>query len=118
MRKFNNMYYLEKTIDFCQELEELYKCFTESSDDFFIDHVYKASTFININYIAISVNRLSENFKQAHNIIPWSEIRDLSYIFIHHHEELSKEFVQSIVTNMMPTLKQFCQEQLEILVHQ
>ncbi|MEQ8541542.1 MAG: DUF86 domain-containing protein [Coleofasciculus sp. D1-CHI-01] len=51
-----------------------------------------------------AARRMSDNFRQAHPEIPWSDIIGQRNVIAHQYEEIRQERIWSVVTSDIPTL--------------
>lgn len=68
---------------------------------------------ISFNYLAAcalfrlgNVDRLSDNFKQNHNHIPWRSIKDMRNIMTHKYESAEFDVMWYALTVEVPELKE------------
>ena len=57
------------------------------------------------------VTKLSEGYRQKHNIIPWAKIHRLRSVPAHHYETLDLDVLWTILTNEIHILHEFVQQQ-------
>ena len=51
-----------------------------------------------------AARRMSDDFRQAHPEIPWSDIIGQRNVIAHQYEEIRQERIWSVVTSDIPTL--------------
>jgi len=57
--------------------------------------------------------RLSDDFQDRHNKIPWNEIKATRNVFVHAYGDMNIEETWYIIINDVPELKEYCQKILQ-----
>ena len=82
--------YLDNIIDYCEKIENILNEFDSSYDEFIVNDIFQLSCSMCIIQIGENVDRLSDDFKENHDHIPWRSIKDMRNIMTHKYE--SAEF--------------------------
>lgn len=94
---------LKAIIDSCQKIDR----FTEhlnDSDEFFEDEKTFDAVLINFVIIGESVNRLSDELKESHHMIPWSKIKGFRNLVVHDYFGVDAEEAWQIIEDKIPEL--------------
>lgn len=104
---------VEHIRDYCLEIESDREYFGDSISAFMANKHYQRSVVFSILQIVELSVGLSDEFKEKTlNVIPWSEIRGMRNIIVHHYKKVELDIVWNIITNKIPDLKAFCEAEL------
>lgn len=98
---------LKHIIEYCNKLEEYAK--DMSYKDFSNSELHIDACALCILQIGELVYNLTDDFKDAHNSIPWKQIRAMRNIVAHHYGSVDTETVWEVMETDIPELKAFCE---------
>jgi uncharacterized protein with HEPN domain len=75
-------------------------------EQFFASHIIQDAVIRNLQTLAESTKRLSEELKAAHPEVEWSSIAALRNVLVHAYFDVDLEVVWGIVQNDLPGLSQ------------
>lgn len=105
MRNDNDRVVLERMIKYCEDVEILLERFDRSFDSYTSDISFQYSCNMCIIQIGELVGRLSEEFIDANNNIPWYAIKAMRNLHAHDYENVDLEIVWNTLTVEIPNLK-------------
>lgn len=76
-----------------------------SYDDFLADHKTQDAVARNIEIIGEAARALSQDFKDRHAQIPWSEIVAMRNVIVHQYFGILPDVVWDVIRNELPTLR-------------
>lgn len=74
-------------------------------DQFVVDSMRMHATIYNIQIIGEAAYKLTKEFKETHNEIPWPLIEKMRHVLVHDYYRIVPEAVWDVVTSDIPTLK-------------
>ena len=77
----------------------------ENDDDFYHDELSFDATMMQFIVIGEMVVKIDEAFKEAHNTVPWQEIKDFRNIVAHDYFGIDSTEIWSIIETHLPKLK-------------
>ena len=95
---------LHHMIRHCEEVMDTVKRFGNSQEQFKTDHVFYNACSMAIFQIGELSKRLSEDFKNAHDELPWAEMRGMRNLFAHEYESVDKNLLWETIVNDIPKL--------------
>lgn len=101
-----DMEYLDNIIDYCENVENILNEFNSSYDEFIVNDIFQLSCSMCIIQIGENVDRLSDDFKENHDNIPWRSIKDMYNIMTHKYESAEFEVMWYALTVEVPELKE------------
>ena len=99
---------------YCSRLDESLQRFGNTYDTFATDTVFQDSCALCIIQIGEAVNRLSDEFVQAHPEIDWSRIYGMRCHLMHGYEMFDAEIVWDAIERCVPPLRAFCEQQTAV----
>ena len=61
-------------------------------------------------------SKLTDDFREQYNGIPWKKIRGMRNIFAHDYESINDEEAWATIETSIPELKRYCQYVLSLLI--
>lgn len=96
---------VEKILEYCGEIEAILSRLEYSEDAFLKDKGLSAGTVFYIAQIGELSAHFSEEFREAHNEIPWREIKGMRNILIHEYHTASPKTIWETATEDIPALQ-------------
>ena len=81
-------------------------------DAFSSNKLYRKAVIMSILNIGELAKNLPQEFKSAHNDIPWRKITGMRDVAAHGYHVMDDDIIWDVVTNSLPDLMQFLQKQL------
>ncbi len=100
---------LKKIIQYSNEIKETLDRFHLSYDSFAEDFVVRHAISMCILQIGELVGKLSDDFKNKNNAMPWKEIKAMRNIAAHNYGEIDIEMLWETATEDIPELKNYCE---------
>ncbi len=107
-----DMRFITHILEYCEEVEQTVERFGDSLEVFSSDKIYRNAVTMCILQIGELTGRLSDEFTNTHNQIPWRSIRAMRNIAAHAYVNISIPDVWETVVNDIPKLKSYCQNVL------
>ena len=104
-----DVHILEHIVDYCDQISLAVEHFGDSFEIFDRDKVYRNSVSMCILQIGELVGILSDEFKSAHDNIPWTQIKKMRNIVAHRYGTVDSEITWQVVKEDIPNLRQFCE---------
>lgn len=102
-----------KIRDYCLDIQDTTLRFGASADAFLSDNDYQQSIAFCILQIGELAAGLSEEYRSAtKNVIQWQSIKGVRNIIVHDYGKIQLNRLWMIVTEDIPPLKAFCNDQL------
>ena len=95
----------DKILEYCGEIENILVRLNHSEEAFRKDKGLSAGAVFYIAQIGELSVHFSEEFKEAHNEIPWREIKGMRDILIHEYHAASTKTIWETVTEDIPALQ-------------
>ena len=102
--------YIKKIIQYANEIELTINRFELNYELFVEDFVVRNAVSMCILQIGELVGKLSEEFKNNYNGMPWREIKAMRNIAAHNYGEIDIEVLWETITGDIPDLKGFCKD--------
>lgn len=99
-----------KIIKYCSEIEKTHESFGKKRELFFDKNtgfIYRNSIAMPILQIGELVKGLSDEFKSAHNDIPWRDIARMRDFFAHRYGTMDYDMTWNTSVNDVPKLKKY-----------
>ncbi|MDE7230181.1 MAG: DUF86 domain-containing protein [Oscillospiraceae bacterium] len=110
-----DIFIIRRILTYCNEVDEVIRLCRNSFETFDTVFLFRNSASMSIQSIGELVKHLSDEFKQAHSNIPWSQIRGMRHRFAHDYYEMNHEIIWSVAVDDIPELRKFCEEILKDL---
>lgn len=104
--------YLQHILDCIQRIEEN---LAEGRDHYLANHTIQDAVLRNLQVLAESAKRLSEELKATQPQVPWRQIGAFRNVLVHDYLGLDLEAIWNITQEDLPGLKQAVHAMLEIL---
>lgn len=102
-----------KIRDYCLSIQDTMSRFGVSLEGFLSDSDYQQSIAFSVLQIGELTSGLSEEYRSTtKEQIQWPHIRGLRNIIVHDYGRIQLDQVWQIITEDIPVLKTFCNEQL------
>jgi uncharacterized protein with HEPN domain len=102
----------------CHEIEATCVRFGLTVEVLDADFAFKNAISMNILQIGELSTHLSTDFKLTNPQIPWADISKMRNIAAHHYLKFNTKRLFETIKYDIPTLKNFCQEQLDKIMAQ
>ena len=96
---------VEKIIHYCNDIENLIQRFGTTLEKFISDSAFQYACGMCILQIGELTTRLSEDFKNQHSDIAWTQIKGLRNIHAHEYEKINFNYIWITLTEEIPELK-------------
>lgn len=106
---------IRNILSFCDTVTERLQNHNMSYEEFISDSEYQDLLGMPIMQIGEFAKRLSKEFTDLHNDIPWDDIRNMRNIYAHEYLNLNLDYVWSTATDDIPKLGKFCEMVLKEL---
>ncbi len=110
--KDKDLHNLNMLIEYCQIIDELLAEYDYSFELYKSKKSFQLSTSMCIIQLGEYVNRLSDEFKEEHNHIPWKKIKGTRNFTTHQYHGINHRIMWKTLTVKIPELK----EELELLL--
>lgn len=97
---------VEKMLKWCNQIEEFINRFGNNYDSYVKDMAFQCSTNMALLQIGELTTKLSETFKEKHDIVPWKLMRAVRNITAHDYESIEYEVMWQTLTEDIPKLKE------------
>ena len=95
-------------IKHCNIIEDTKKYFGNNYNNFEENNIYQNAILTPITQIGELVKRLSDEFKQNYNDIPWKNIAGMRDIVVHNYETIDKMILWNVADKETLKIKEFC----------
>lgn len=99
---------LEHILRYCAQIETAHADFGCSRERFDASTTYQNAISMCILQIGELVNHLSDDFRTAHDDIPWHKIRGMRNYVAHEYGTIDLDVVWYVSTNSIDDLERFC----------
>ena len=103
----------KKICAYCAKIELLKSRFGDDFSKFVADEDYQAAAGMYIQQIGEMAKRLSNEFVDTHNEIPWREIKAMRNIYAHEYDSIAPQIVWDTIIYDCPELNKYCCKILE-----
>ena len=103
---------LHAIVRYCERMELAQERFGDSFEEFTQVIPFQDSCSLCLIQIGEAVNRLSEDFRNAHPEIDWSRIYGMRCHLVHGYEMFDAEIVWDAIQTYIPPLRAFCEERI------
>ena len=104
---------LDSLLSYCDQINETFVRFGNSAEIFSSVSIYRNAAALCILQIGELVGKLTEDFRTQHPAIPWRQIKAMRNIVAHNDGTVDPETTWEIITEDIPTLRQYCLSVLE-----
>ena len=111
--KSNDQIILQKMIQYVDEINETFARFSLSCETFSLDTVAKNAISMCILQIGELAGRLTEEFKQTYDGMPWQQIKSMRNIAAHNYGEIDMDILWEVASDEVLKLKEYCKEILK-----
>jgi len=105
---------LERIRSYCIQVEIAHNDFKKSKDRFIESTTYQNAISMCILQIGELVSRLSNEFKETYDQIPWRGIRGMRNYVAHEYGAIDFDVVWSASTTGIDEIRTFCEEYLRL----
>jgi len=113
MRADNSLEAVRHILKYCYQIDEHIERFGNDKNVFLEDSAYNHACSFAIFQIGELTVRLSDEFKEENNEIPWHKIRGIRNIIAHQYGTIDMEIMWEIITDSIPDLKRFCEAKID-----
>lgn len=105
---------IKHILSYCIDVDDAINTFGDSYEIFESNKHYRNSVSMSIMQIGELVKNLSGEFKSNTNAqIPWKDVAGMRDHFAHGYTTMNIQKIWHTALNDIPSLKKFCEEQLE-----
>lgn len=101
---------LKKIIQYSDEISLTISRFSLTIESFTADFVVRNAISMCILQIGELVGKLSDEFKEVNNAMPWREIKAMRNIAAHNYGEIDIDILWETATSDIPALKEYCKK--------
>lgn len=102
----NNAVYIEHMLDSILRINE----YVESKELFYESHLVQDAVVRNLQVMAESSQRLSEEIKNKYSEIPWNDISGFRNVLVHDYLGVDLDVIWSVVEQELPGLEKILNE--------
>ena len=113
MQNQRDLEIIKKICAYCAKIELLKSRFGDDFSKFVADEDYQAAAGMYIQQISEMAKRLSNEFVDTHNEIPWREIKAMRNIYAHEYDSIAPQIVWDTIIYDCPELNKYCCKILE-----
>lgn len=99
--KKDNAVYIEHMLDSILRIDE----YVESKELFYDSHLVQDAVVRNLQVMAESSQRLSEEIKNKYSDVPWDDISGFRNVLVHDYLGIDLDVIWSVVEQELPRLK-------------
>lgn len=99
---------LEHIVSYCEQIELTVERFGDSYDTFRTDAIYRNAAALCILQIGELVGKLTDEFRESYNAVPWRKIKAMRNIVAHSYGTVDSEITWEIIKDDIPELKAYC----------
>ena len=94
----------EKLRDICEAIENVQRYAARGKDAFRSDELIQTWVLYHIQILGEAAARISDEFQEQHQDIPWFKIIGMRNILVHDYFHIDLDAVWSVVENDLPVL--------------
>ena len=113
MQNQRDLEIVKKICSYCAKINLLKLRFGNDFSKFVNDEDYQAAAGMYIQQIGELAKRLSDEFVNAHNEIPWREIKAMRNIYAHKYDSIAPQIVWDTIIYDCPELNKYCSQILK-----
>lgn len=98
--------YVQRIIEYCQKIEDILDGIDYDYNVFISEEIYQLSCSMCILQIGENVSKLSDEFKDEYQDIPWSKIKGLRNIAAHQYDHVEFIVLWNTLVDRIPELKE------------
>lgn len=106
--KERDLLIIEKMHKYCNEINEAHSTFGNSYERFKNNSVYKNAVCLCLMQIGELSTKLSDEFKESNDNMPWKQIRGMRNVVAHEYGHIDDEIVWETIEDGIPSLDSFC----------
>ena len=95
---------------YCEDISAAIKRFGNSYNALISDDDYKNSVSMCVFQIGELSVRLSDDFKEKYNGVPWHEIKGMRNVVAHEYEKMKDDVLWKVISEDIPELCQYCEK--------
>ena len=104
--KNNDSVYVQKIIEYCLKIEDILSGIDYDYDVFISSDVYQLASSMCIVQIGEYVGRLSDEFKEKYDYIPWRDIKGMRNITTHRYDNMDFVILWNVLVDCIPDLQE------------
>lgn len=97
-------------IKHCNIIEDTKKYFGDDYKKFEENSIYQNAILTPVTQIGELVKRLSSEFREKYNEIPWKNIAGMRDIVVHNYETIDKLILWNVADTETEKIKEFCKK--------
>jgi uncharacterized protein with HEPN domain len=111
MAEYNkNLHIIARIHAYCLEIEVLIERFGQTKEAFEADFAYRNACAMSVLQIGELATRLTDDFREQYNGVPWKLIRAMRNVFAHDYDNMNVAQTWKTITIDIPQLKEYCGE--------
>lgn len=107
---------LQAIIKHCDIINDTKSFFGDSYLEFENNNIYQNAILTPVTQIGELVKKLSTDFREKYNKIPWKNIAGMRDIVVHNYETIDKSILWNVADEETDKIKKFCKEILNEVV--
>lgn len=108
--KNRDLYLIQKILKYCDDILEAHTFFKKSFDEFQNNSVYRNSIALCLLQIGELSIKLSDDFKEENDNIPWRAIKGMRNIVAHEYGHVDVEILWKTSDVSVEQLRDFCKK--------
>ena len=97
--------YVQRIIEYCLKIEDILDSIDYDYNVFITCEVYQLASSMCIVQIGENVGRLSDEFKEKYDSIPWRDIKGMRNITTHKYDNMDVVILWNVLIDRIPELK-------------
>lgn len=106
--KSRDIFIIQKILKYCDDINDTHALFKNSYETFQNSSVYKNSVAFCLLQIGELSNKLTDEFKEKNNGIPWRAIKGMRNIVAHEYGHVDEEVLWNTAHASVERLRNFC----------
>ncbi|MDR3349203.1 MAG: DUF86 domain-containing protein [Acidaminococcales bacterium] len=109
-----NLHIVARIQEYCAEIDAMTERFGKTQVAFSADFAYRSACAMCVLQIGELAARLTDDFRDRHNGVPWKLIRAMRNVFAHDYDNMNIAQTWTTITTDIPRLKEYCGEILRM----
>ena len=112
--KERNVAIIEKILEYCTQIADTHERFNDSYEQFDSDFIYRNAICLCLLQIGELSGKLSNEFKEGNNDIPWRAIRGMRNVVAHEYGHIDIDTIWETSEAGIIELRDFCAAQIRL----
>jgi len=109
-----NMNIIKDIVSYCDEIKEAREIFGDSFEALAGNKHYQNSISMCVLQIGELSSRLTENFKERYDGVPWRKIKDMRNLVAHNYRIMNLELLWEAISIHVVYLCEYCEKIIDI----